>query len=76
MSNDTGSDCSALVKACERTIKYLREIGESVRGESTFPSAEYADAMADDLEHAMKPTAAQRGAAMSESRETRQGARP
>ncbi len=49
------SDCSALVKACERTIKYLREIGELTRGESTFPSAEYADAMADDLEHAMKP---------------------
>ena len=49
--------CSALTKACERTIKYLREIGESTRGESTFPSAEYADAMADDLEHALTPNA-------------------
>lgn len=45
--------CSALTKACERMIKYLREIGESTRGESTIPSAEYADAMADDLEHVL-----------------------
>jgi hypothetical protein len=53
--------CSALTKACERTIKYLREIGESTRGESAFPSAEYADAMADDLEHVLKQNAAHDG---------------
>ena len=36
-----------------RVLKYLREIGEQTRGESAFPSAEYADAMADGLEHAL-----------------------
>jgi hypothetical protein len=47
------SSDAALVKACERTIKYLREIGEFTRGESIFPAPEYADAMAGDLEHAL-----------------------
>jgi len=46
--------CSALVKQAERVLKYLRDIGEQTRGESTFPSADYADAMADDLEYALK----------------------
>lgn len=46
--------CSALVKEAERVLKYLREIGEQTRGESTFPSVDYADAMADGLEYALK----------------------
>jgi len=48
-----GQSCTALAKACERTIKYLREIGEFTREESTFPSPDYADTMADDLEYAL-----------------------
>jgi len=47
------SSCAALAKACERTIQYLREIGEFTREESTFPSPDYADTMADDLEYAL-----------------------
>ena len=47
-------NCSTLVKEAERVLKYLREIGEQTRGESTFPSADYANAMADALEYALK----------------------
>ena len=49
--------CSALVKEAERVLKYLREIGEQTRGDSTFPSVNYADAMADGLEYALKQNA-------------------
>ena len=49
--------CSALVKEAERVLKYLREIGEQTRDESTFPSVDYADAMADGLEYALKEVA-------------------
>ena len=52
--NTRGATCSALVKEAERVLKYLREIGEQTRGDSTFPSVNYADAMADGLEYALK----------------------
>ena len=57
IDDSSPAPCSALVKEAERVLKYLREIGEQTRGESTFPSAEYADAMADGLEYALKQNA-------------------
>ena len=54
MENTPPTSCSALVREAERVLKYLREIGEQTRGDSTFPSVDYADAMADGLEYALK----------------------
>ena len=54
MNCKSQTPCSVLADACKGTVKYLREVGESTRGESSFPSAEYADAMADGLEYGMK----------------------
>jgi len=47
------SPCSVMADSINSTIKYLREIGDSTRGESTFPAAEYADAVADGLEYCL-----------------------
>jgi hypothetical protein len=57
IGNTSQPSSSALVKEAKRVVKYLREIGEQTRGESTFPSADYADAMADGLEYAIKQNA-------------------
>ena len=47
-------ELSSLLEECERTIRYLREIGAKSRVASTLLSDGYADFIADSLECAVK----------------------
>jgi len=46
-------ELSSLLEECERTIRYLREIGAKSRVASTLLSDGYADFIADSLECAV-----------------------